>query len=88
MAMLTTWLAYKTMSSLEHFMCSPPFFLFPPLPPFILSHSHVPPPSPPSHLSADVLRLLHELIRVLLLVLAHSSVHLLPLDALLALAEG
>lgn len=46
------------------------------------------PPSPLSHLSADVLRLLWELVRVLLLVLAHSSVHLLPLDALLALAEG
>lgn len=42
----------------------------------------------PPHLSADVLGLLWELVRVLLLVLTNSSVHLLPLDALLTLAKG
>lgn len=39
------------------------------------------------HLSADVFRLLRELIRIFLLVLPHSSVHLLTLDTFLALAE-
>lgn len=42
----------------------------------------------PSHLSADVLGFLGELVRVLLLVLTNSSVHLLPLHTLFALAEG
>lgn len=41
-----------------------------------------------TYLSADVFGLLWKLVRVLLKVLAHSSVHLFPLDALLALAEG
>lgn len=40
------------------------------------------------HLSADVFRLLGELIGIFFLVLAHPSVHLLTLDAFLALAEG
>lgn len=52
------------------------------------SHHHPSPPSFCSHLSTDVLRFLRELIGVLLLVLTHSSVHLLPFDTLLALAEG
>lgn len=46
------------------------------------------PPSLHSHLSANVLCLLCELIGVLLLILPHSPVHLLPLHALLAFAEG
>lgn len=44
--------------------------------------------SPDSYLSADVFGLLWKLVRVLLVVLAHSPVHLFPFDALLALAEG
>lgn len=40
-----------------------------------------------AHLSADVFGLLRELVRVLLLVLAHPPVHLLPLHSLLTFAE-
>lgn len=55
-------------------------FLMIPYPSWLLSAD--------SYLSADVFGLLWKLVRVLLMVLTHSPVHLFPFDALLALAKG